>query len=171
MRHKYFYYKLNDELIVNTKNNIEFRMDSSFEYLLDQFCFNANYDPKLDGYYILYTDENGKRKRLHRLLTNCPPNLTVDHISGNTLDNTLKNLRHATKKQQMRNQGMRSNNTSGVKGVNFDRFNNRWKSSWSDDETGKRKTKSFSTHIYPNAKELAIEHRKQKEIELNITHH
>ena len=169
-KHRHFYYKLNDDtLIVTTSNGTEFQMDSKFEYLLNKHSFFADYYPKSNNYYIKYR-HGGKNKRLHRLLTNCPDNLEVDHISGNTLDNTLKNLRNVTKKQNMRNKSIYSTNTSGVKGVNFDRFNNRWRSTWCDDE-GKKKSKSFRIDLYPNAKELAIEHRKQKEKELNITHH
>ena len=151
----------------STKNGIEFQIDSKFEYLLERFCFFANYSKCIDGYYIKYR-EDGKSKLLHRLLTNCPDNLQVDHISGNTLDNTLSNLRNVTRKQNQRNQSLRSTNTSGNKGVYF--CNNYWVASWSDDETGKQKAELFATNKYSNAKELAIAFRKQKELELNITH-
>lgn len=41
----------------------------------------------------------------------------VDHINGNSLDNRKANLRFATHSQNIANQGIRSNNTSGFKGV------------------------------------------------------
>jgi hypothetical protein len=40
---------------------------------------------------------------LHRLLTNCPDNMVVDHIDHNTLDNRLENLRVVTRKANIQN--------------------------------------------------------------------
>lgn len=46
------------------------------------------------------------------------PKSHVDHISGDTLDNRRCNLREATTAQNIRNQKLRIDNTTGYKGVN-----------------------------------------------------
>ncbi len=51
----------------------------------------------------------------------------VDHINGDTLDNRRSNLRLSTTKQNSCNRGLSSNNTSGYKGVSFDKRNGLWK--------------------------------------------
>ena len=63
-----------------------------------------------------------------------PDGYTVDHINRDTLDNRLSNLRLATKSQQMQNQGLRKDNTSGHRGVH--RHGDKWHASISAD--GKR---------------------------------
>lgn len=50
----------------------------------------------------------------------------VDHINRVRSDNTRDNLRIATRMQNMANQGIRKNNTSGYKGVNYDSRRKKW---------------------------------------------
>lgn len=54
----------------------------------------------------------------------CPD--VVDHINRNRLDNSWSNLRPATIALNSRNSGLRSDNTSGFKGVYWRRQNNKW---------------------------------------------
>lgn len=63
---------------------------------------------------------------MHRLIMNTPQDMDTDHINGNRLDNRCSNLRICTTKQNMANQGIRSNNTSGYKGVTFHKTTNKW---------------------------------------------
>lgn len=56
---------------------------------------------------------------LHRYLTDPPKGMVVDHINRNPLDNRRSNLRICTQKQNARNLGIRSDNTSGYKGVRY----------------------------------------------------
>lgn len=51
----------------------------------------------------------------------------VDHINLNSLDNQEKNLRWATYSQNLHNMKRRKNNTSGYKGVSYNKGKKRWR--------------------------------------------
>ena len=51
-----------------------------------------------------------------------------DHKNRNGLDNRRCNLRYATRSQQQYNRSLQSNNTSGFRGVYWDRTKGKWKS-------------------------------------------
>lgn len=59
--------------------------------------------------------------RIHRLICDPPDDLVVDHINGDVLDNRRKNLRVCTHAENTRNRGKASHNTTGFKGVFFDK--------------------------------------------------
>lgn len=73
--------------------------------------------------------KNGKNKGLYlaRIIMNPPKGMIVDHINGNTLDNRRKNLRIITRQQNTWNQKIRITNTSGYRGVSWDKKNKKWK--------------------------------------------
>ena len=52
--------------------------------------------------------------------------VTVDHINHNIYGNRKENLRISNKSQNMMNSMLSKRNTSGVKGVSFDRTRNKW---------------------------------------------
>jgi hypothetical protein len=51
----------------------------------------------------------------------------IDHIDRNPLNNQRENLRGATHGQNVCNQGPSKANTSGVKGVSYEKRTNRWR--------------------------------------------
>ena len=64
---------------------------------------------------------------MHRFLLNAPPNMQVDHINGNGLDNRRINLRLCTRSQNQYNQRMhRELKTSQFKGVWFHKTAKKW---------------------------------------------
>lgn len=73
--------------------------------------------------------KNGGKKGLivlHRIIVNCPKGMQVDHINNNTFDNRKSNLRICTDRQNRWNRGKQKNNTSGFKGVYWDKNAKKW---------------------------------------------
>jgi hypothetical protein len=50
----------------------------------------------------------------------------VDHIDCNKANNKIENLRETTVAQNQWNRGLDRNNTSGIKGVYYDKSRNKW---------------------------------------------
>lgn len=73
---------------------------------------------------------NGRRYKVHDLawiyMTGREPENIVDHINGDTSDNSWKNLREATQALNCRNRKTPKNNSSGVKGVFFRKRDRKW---------------------------------------------
>ena len=67
---------------------------------------------------------------VHRLaflyVTGKHPRGEVDHINGERLDNRWVNLRDCDAAAQSRNQGVRSDSTSGVRGVTYSKRAGKW---------------------------------------------
>ena len=97
--------------------------------------WNTRYSGKIagsvfkSGYRII--DIEGKKTRAHRLaikfITGRWPHADVDHVNGNRDDNRAANLRQATRSNNLQNATkLRSNNTSGVKGVSIRKDTGKW---------------------------------------------
>lgn len=71
-----------------------------------------------DGYFYVH------RIVFHISHGYCPT--YIDHIDGDKTNNSIENLREAMQYQNLQNSGKRSNNTSGYKGVFFQKQNKRW---------------------------------------------
>jgi hypothetical protein len=70
---------------------------------------------------------NLKGVLMHRFILNPPRNMEIDHINGNGLDNRKCNLRICTHCSNMMNYKKPSHNTSGYKGVTWDKQRNMWR--------------------------------------------
>lgn len=72
-------------------------------------------------YTYVKPDKRSKVLRLHRLITECPKDMIVDHINGNGLDNRLENLRICTRQQNNLNIGrsIHRKYTSQYMGVSY----------------------------------------------------
>jgi len=80
------------------------------------------------GYIIIMVD--GRLCFAHRLaflyMTGSFPADQCDHINHIKDDNRWKNLREADQTMNLRNQSMRSDNTSGCVGVHWDKASSKW---------------------------------------------
>ena len=73
---------------------------------------------------------NGENHKAHRLawlyMTGSWPVAEIDHINGVKDDNRWGNLREASHSENAKNLKLRTNNTSGVKGVYWHKRNKKW---------------------------------------------
>lgn len=69
--------------------------------------------------YVKDDDKNYHPVYLHRFILDAPSGVQVDHIDGNGLNCTRKNLRLASAVQNRRNSKRYANNKTGYKGVMF----------------------------------------------------
>ena len=67
---------------------------------------------------------NGKKRFVHRVVFLMHHGFLpefIDHIDGDPSNNKIENLREATMSQNCMNKKLQSNNTTGVRGVHFDK--------------------------------------------------
>lgn len=110
------------------------------------------------GYASQYNPKTKKILRMHRVIMNCPDDMIVDHINGDRRDNRKCNLRIIHPSMNNWNNGIKSNNISGVSGVGLDQERNKWVASIR--KQGVVKSKRFDSF------EEAVEKRRQWEVEL-----
>ncbi len=119
----------------------EFKAIENYDYSISNFGNVKNnktgkiIKPHLDdkGYYKVGLYKNGDRKKfkVHRLVGNAfipnPKNKTqIDHIDNVKTNNNVNNLRWCTNSENNQNKGITKNNTSGVKGVHFNKAQGKW---------------------------------------------
>lgn len=88
--------------------------------------------------------------------------LEVDHVNGNRLDNRKENLRIVHKAENQRNAGLRSDNTSGYKGVTLDKQTGHWKAQCY------RRNKRIHIGSFNTAKEAALAYNKVASKEFGV---
>lgn len=95
--------------------------------LVESWCWCAQVCPR--AVYAIRSDHRPNRRtiRMHRVLMGEIHGLEVDHRDGDGLNNRRKNLRVATRTQNIRNQRLRSDNTSGIKGVHWFKASRKWR--------------------------------------------
>jgi hypothetical protein len=80
-----------------------------------------------EGYRVIQL--NAKFYKAHRLVYLMHKGYlpkTLDHINGDRADNRIENLRAVSAGQNQHNRKLNSNNTSGYKGVAWDKENKNW---------------------------------------------
>ena len=111
------------------------------------------------GYRVIKI--NGKQYRSSRLahlyMTGEWPEKEMDHINRIKDDDRWENLRPATRTEQVINRGMQKNNTSGHKGVSWDKRKKKWKAQIKVDK------KQIHLGLFDNLEE-AVAVRKEAEL-------
>lgn len=96
------------------------------------------------GKFYAMASIGGKTVLMHRLIMKARAfSEKVDHLDGNSLNNTRGNLRIATNAENMRNRGVAGHNKTGFKGVL---------------KRSDRRTKTYKAQIGVNGKTIYIGH-------------
>jgi hypothetical protein len=92
-------------------------VDEQDKHFLEEYSWKV----RTRGYVVARFTTNYVTKQicLHRLITNCPSGMVVDHINHNPLDNRRANLRVCTQAENIRNTKLRSDSKTGYKGVHW----------------------------------------------------
>ena len=133
------------------------------------------------GYYQVRVD--GRLTLVHRVVWemfngSIPDGMFIDHLDGDKTNNSIRNLRVATRKQNAQNSKLREDSISGYLGVN--RTVNTlksgsvveyWRALWTDPVTNKVKSKAYRIEDYGEtvAKNLAIRKREEMIATLNLS--
>ena len=104
-------------------------VDSEYFEWLNQWKWNLDERGKYFYAVRWLPKKDGKQKKvsMHRFITSAPDGMEVDHINGDCLDNRKANLRVCSHAENQRNSRVRKDNTSGYKGVCFNKKSKRWK--------------------------------------------
>jgi hypothetical protein len=89
------------------------------------------------AYRQIQVDKKRSSILMHRLILNATNGQEVDHVNGDGLDNRRCNIRLCTPSQNQANRGKDKRNTSGRKGVTWNKCANKWQAQTS--VNGKRK--------------------------------
>lgn len=73
-----------------------------------------------------YARKSSPKMYMHRLIMNPDKKLQVDHKNHNRLDNRRQNLRVCTEEQNKFNMSDRKDNTSGFRGVTWNKEKHKW---------------------------------------------
>lgn len=95
-----------------------FKVDKEDYEKIKDYCWYKN----ARGYVT--STVNNKTIKIHQIIMD---GKGIDHINGDKLDNRKKNLRFCTTAENVRNVGLRSNNTSGITGVSYSNREGKWK--------------------------------------------
>ena len=110
-------------------------IDAADVPLVDGAPWQAKIHRRADGtirsIYASRRDPAGDGSRrhvlMHRIIAGTPDGAETDHIDGNGLHNWRTNLRTATKTQNQHNCRVRSDSTSGIKGVSWYPSTGKWR--------------------------------------------
>lgn len=104
--------------------------DADYEILMAMGKWHYKKDQGYAAKSVYLPPINGVRRqitlRMHRFIMNTPKGLETDHVDRNRLNNQRSNLRICTKSENQRNVSNRKDNTSGYKGINWNKQHRKW---------------------------------------------
>lgn len=107
--------------------NKQFLFDKEDYDLIKEYIWVIADNDYVKSYYKTDGTKNKKAIRLHVLVMHSDPKkYDVDHIHHNLLDNRKSQLRKVLHCENIMNTKLYSNNTTGVKGVYWDKSRNKW---------------------------------------------
>lgn len=121
---KYNDYVINDKyVIMYTTKNEPFLVDIEDFGKVKNICWSKN-----GAGYLTGNAGDNRTVMLHRYIMDCPDDMDVDHKHGSStkFDNRRSNLRIGTKAENMRNTQKPITNTSGYKGVYWNKSRQLW---------------------------------------------
>lgn len=121
---KYNTYDLSGEYGIGyTSKGEEFYFDLEDYDKIKDYCWHIN-----EQGYVVTKDANRNLILMHRLIMFCPIDKVIDHRNGKeTRNNNRKyNLRICTIQENGMNIAVRVDNTTGVTGVTWDKYENKW---------------------------------------------
>ncbi len=86
--------------------------------------------------YVRATIDGMKISLHHYINGSVPEGMVVDHVNGDGLDNRRSNLRVCTQRENRMNQKVRSDSTSGFKGVSWVEDRGKWRAIVDNDTVG-----------------------------------
>lgn len=101
--------------------------DEDYEWL-NQWKWSVLVHKTGHAYAVRGEGPRGKSKTIcmHHMIVGKKDGHVVDHINRNPLDNRRSNLRHLTHRENVLNSGMWTTNSSGFRGVSWDKGRNKW---------------------------------------------
>lgn len=105
-------------------------IDATDVYLVAGRNWSAATTPRRKAVYAVRVEvQDGREKMLllHRVIAGTADNQHTDHKDGDGLNNRRSNLRTCTQAENNRNTGIRKDNTSGFKGVFFNKRTQKWR--------------------------------------------
>lgn len=108
-----------------TRKGEEFLFDKEDLDVVQHFCWCKS------GTGYIHTNDHTFGHiiiKMHRMVLKLEdPNILVDHINGNRLDNRKCNIRVCNRSENNKNQTLNPNNTSGYKGVSWFKETKKWR--------------------------------------------
>lgn len=136
-----------------TATNVNCNPPITFMADIDDLPLIHAYNWSIDRKVYIKNSTSGIR--FHRAVIGAKQGDVVDHIDGNTLNNRKRNLRICTQFDNQKNRGANKNNTSGYKGVCWNKDKKKWTAQLFSD--GRRvlnkhfDTKEAAAHAYNEA--------------------